>query len=386
MIKEKKKLNLRWGYVWTNNEINNNQANLILAAVVFFFIFVTFFSLNILNVWYWEVGFIDPSTSFAESLIKLYNLVWSFLVLILVVVLTLLGRIIYLFNWNLKVQNNFFFNKILYAINYSLLNFGLIVNDKNLIKKFILRLNQLLNGTLDLNIWYNNYEKHEFLLIADLHEYKKLEFIWCVLPTLVLALIAGPSFSLVYSLDSSVNPEINIKVVGKQWYWVYSFDNVISSTNIENNMIEELDKNIDMYIEESLIFKPVNNKFNFILNIEKIKKTVSFNYDSVMINEDDLKEGMHRLLEVNNRLLIPVGVPIRFLITSTDVLHSWSLPSLGLKVDAVPGRLNQFIVEVKRPGIFYGQCSELCGPMHGFMPIVVQAVSFEEYNEWLKSL
>jgi heme/copper-type cytochrome/quinol oxidase subunit 2 len=89
-------------------------------------------------------------------------------------------------------------------------------------------------------------------------------------------------------------------------------------------------------------------------------------------------------LEVDNRLLVPSGVPIRFLITSTDVLHSWAIPSLGLKVDAVPGRLNQFIVEIKKPGVYYGQCSELCGPMHGFMPITLQAVTINEYKEWLQ--
>jgi len=84
----------------------------------------------------------------------------------------------------------------------------------------------------------------------------------------------------------------------------------------------------------------------------------NFNYDSVMVSEDDLQIGTHRLLEVDNRLLIPVGIPIRFLITASDVLHSWAVPSLGLKVDAVPGRLNQFIVEIKKPGVFYGQCSD----------------------------
>jgi len=117
-----------------------------------------------------------------------------------------------------------------------------------------------------------------------------------------------------------------------------------------------------------------------------LKKSVNFNYDSVMINEEDLNFGTHRLLEVNNRLLVPIGLPIKFLITSTDVLHSWSLPSLGLKVDAVPGRLNQFVVELKRPGIFYGQCSELCGPMHGFMPIILHAVTEANYKNWLINL
>jgi len=274
----------------------------------------------------------------------------------------LLGRIIYLFNWNFKIENNIFFNKLIYFFVYLLLNFGLFTNNQLLIEKALLRLNQLLSGSVDTNIWYNSYERKEFLLISDLHEYKQLEFIWCILPACVLALIAGPSFSLVFSLDSSVNPEINIKIVGKQWYWVYSFDNVISFSG--NSLVAES--------EQAIAQIDINS--------------VSFMYDSVMISEDDLAEGSHRLLEVNNRLLIPIGVPIRFLITSTDVLHSWSLPSLGLKVDAVPGRLNQFIAEVKRPGIFFGQCSELCGPMHGFMPIIVQAVTYEEYKEWLKTL
>jgi cytochrome c oxidase subunit 2 len=361
MDKKEKKLNLRWGYRWTNNDTNLNNLYGALAGVIFFLLCLTIFSLNVIKLWSWEVGFIDPSTSFAESLIRLYNLVWSFLVLIFMVVLILLVRIVYLFNWNSKVEDNLLTNKSLYVLFLFLLNFSFIVNDKNLIQNFVLRLNQLLNGSVDLNVWYKNYKKNEFLLIADLNEYKKLEFIWCVLPACVLALIAGPSFSLVFSLDSSVNPEINIKVVGKQWYWVYSFDNIVSLNNIEEN-VDQSEK------------------------ITQIRKEVAFNYDSIMIGEEDLKQGTHRLLEVTNRLLIPTGVPIRFLITSTDVLHSWSLPSLGLKVDAVPGRLNQFVVEVKRPGIFYGQCSELCGPMHGFMPIIVQAVSYDEYKQWLSTL
>jgi len=275
MIKDRKKLDLRWGYRWNNNDTNVTQLYIILIVFLSFLFGLIIFSFNVLRLWSWEVGFIDPSTSFAESLIRLYNLVWSFLVLILVMVLILLGRIIYLFNWNSNIQNNIVINKLLFIIFNLLLNFSLIVNDKNLVEKFILRLNQLLNGSNDLNIWYNNYEKHEFLLIADLHEYKKLEFIWCILPTCVLALIAGPSFSLVFSLDSSVNPEINIKVVGKQWYWVYSFDNVISIINVENNMIDELNKNIDIdIIEELSSFS--KTKFNFIHNVEKIKKNYFF--------------------------------------------------------------------------------------------------------------
>jgi len=122
-----------------------------------------------------------------------------------------------------------------------------------------------------------------------------------------------------------------------------------------------------------------------LLSIEEdnTSNLLSVEFDSSLISENDLVKGTHRLLEVDNRLYLPVGVPIRFLVTSSDVLHSWAVPSLGVKIDAVPGRLNQFVVEIKRPGVFYGQCSELCGPFHGFMPIVVQAISLEDFEDYL---
>lgn len=320
-----------------------------LAVFVGLLVLYTLVSFNVLSVWSWEVGFIDPSTAFAESLIRLYNFIWSFLMLVLSVVLILMARVIYLFNWNSKLEQNIIINKALsYCFNV-LLSFGFLVNDKAIISSSLIRLNELSKDSKQFNVWYSNYAKNEFLLISDLSEYKQLEFVWCVLPAGVLCLIAGPSFSLVFSLDSAVSPEINIQITGKQWYWVYSFDNMI---NLNDNT-----------------------------QVSKV-----FNYDSVMVSDDDLKEGAHRLLEVDNRLLVPIGVPVRFLITATDVIHSWAIPTLGMKVDAIPGRLNQFIVEIKKPGVYYGQCSELCGIMHGFMPIALQAVTLNEYKDWLLSL
>jgi len=381
-MKERK--DVKWGYKWFDLDmgvLRNFYGAL--AIVLSIMLILTIFMLKIWRYWNWEVGFIDPSTSFAESLIRLYNFIWSFLVLILVVVLILLIRIIYLFNWNSKIEHSFFLNKLLYYISIFMLNFSFIVDDKNMIEKNLLRLSQLVNGSTEFNIWYSNYKRNEFLFISDLNEYKQLEFIWCVLPACVLLLIAGPSFSVVFSLDAAVNPEINIKVVGKQWYWVYSFDNIIAFYNKVDimEMLEELRKRPQLdWVDEVLSGR------GYKKNVMKFEKSVNFNYDSVMINEEDLNFGTHRLLEVNNRLLVPIGLPIKFLITSTDVLHSWSLPSLGLKVDAVPGRLNQFVVELKRPGIFYGQCSELCGPMHGFMPIILHAVTEANYKNWLINL
>ena len=148
-------------------------------------------------------------------------------------------------------------------------------------------------------------------------------------------------------------------------------------TNLENlNKINEFKSN-DNIINNVSIENIERYDLSFSNNL------ISLDFDSVMVSEEDLEVGTHRLLEVDNRLVLPIGVPIRLLITSADVLHSWAVPSLGIKVDAVPGRLNQFIVEIKRPGVFYGQCSELCGPLHGFMPIVIQAVSLSQFENWL---
>ena len=144
-------------------------------------------------------------------------------------------------------------------------------------------------------------------------------------------------------MDEVIDPIITLKVIGSQWYWSYEY-----SDNLE-------------FSDEPLIF------------------------DSYMIQEDDLTIGQFRLLEVDNRVVVPTNSHIRVLITASDVLHSWAIPSLGIKLDACPGRLNQTSMFIKREGVFYGQCSEICGVNHGFMPIVVEAVSLEDYLAWLKN-
>jgi len=141
--------------------------------------------------------------------------------------------------------------------------------------------------------------------------------------------------------------------------------------------------------EELLEYKHEENGISFEDFLDGISSTsvtlqYKYHFDSNMIDSNDLPEGSKRLLTVSKNVVLPIGVPIKVLITSTDVLHSWAIPNLGIKVDAVPGRLNQFIFEIKHLGFFYGQCSELCGPLHGFMPIVIQAVSVEEFENWIK--
>ena len=166
-----------------------------------------------------------------------------------------------------------------------------------------------------------------------------LEIIWTFFPAVILLIIAVPSFSLLYSLDEILDPEISLKIIGHQWYWSYE----ISDFSLINTDIE---------------------------------------FDSYMINTDDLTLGSFRLLEVDNRVILPIKTHIRLLITAADVLHCWAIPSFGIKVDACPGRLNQASLFIKREGTFYGQCSEICGVNHGFMPIVIKAVTPDIYSRW----
>nr|YP_009446449.1 cytochrome c oxidase subunit II [Ancoracysta twista]ATY40937.1 cytochrome c oxidase subunit II [Ancoracysta twista] len=168
-----------------------------------------------------------------------------------------------------------------------------------------------------------------------------IEIIWTVTPSLILVAIAIPSFALLYSMDEVIDPAITIKAVGHQWYWSYEYSD---------------------YESEG-------------------KEPIAF--DSYMVPEEDLEPGQYRLLEVDNRVLVPVNTHVRLIITAADVLHCWTVPSLGVKMDAVPGRLNQVNFFVKREGVFYGQCSEICGVNHGFMPIVVEAVSLDNYITWV---
>lgn len=171
-----------------------------------------------------------------------------------------------------------------------------------------------------------------------------LEIIWTILPAFVLVLIAIPSFSLLYSLDELIDPNLTLKVIGHQWYWSYEYSDFISNS---------------------------------------IPYSCSFNYDSYMVATSDLTKGAFRLLEVDNRVVLPVRTHIRLLITASDVIHSWAIPSFGIKVDAVPGRLSQASLFVKRQGVYYGQCSEICGINHGFMPIVVKCVKKAVYERWV---
>ena len=163
-----------------------------------------------------------------------------------------------------------------------------------------------------------------------------LEVVWTMVPVVILIVIAIPSLKLLFAFDKSQNADLTVKAIGHQWYWSYEYP--------ENNIA----------------------------------------YDSFMVEDSNLKPGQIRLLSVDNPIMVPVDTVVRILVTSQDVLHSFAVPSLGIKKDAVPGRLNETWLRIGRAGDYYGQCSELCGTRHGFMPIHVKAVSRESYDAWVR--
>nr|YP_009772680.1 cytochrome c oxidase subunit II [Gymnodiptychus pachycheilus weiheensis]AJD22297.1 cytochrome c oxidase subunit II [Gymnodiptychus pachycheilus weiheensis]QIZ11228.1 cytochrome c oxidase subunit II [Gymnodiptychus pachycheilus weiheensis] len=164
---------------------------------------------------------------------------------------------------------------------------------------------------------------------------QEIEIVWTILPAVILVLIALPSLRILYLMDEINDPHLTIKAMGHQWYWSYEY------TDYEN-----------------------------------------LGFDSYMVATQDLTPGQFRLLEADHRMVIPMESPIRVLVSAEDVLHSWTVPSLGVKMDAVPGRLNQTAFIASRLGVFYGQCSEICGANHSFMPIVVEAVPLEYFENW----
>lgn len=185
---------------------------------------------------------------------------------------------------------------------------------------------------LILRLLFNKYI-NRFLL-----EEQIIELIWTILPTIILIFIALPSLRLLYLLDELNNPLITLKTIGHQWYWRYEYSDF--------------------------------NKIEF---------------DSYIIPSNELKSNTFRLLDVDNRVILPINNQIRIIVTATDVIHSWTVPSLGVKIDANPGRLNQTNFFINRPGMFYGQCSEICGANHSFMPIIIESIPTKNFIYWINN-
>nr|ABW71626.1 cytochrome oxidase subunit II [Ramphocinclus brachyurus] len=162
-----------------------------------------------------------------------------------------------------------------------------------------------------------------------------IELVWTILPAAVLIMLALPSLRILYMMDEINEPDLTLKAIGHQWYWTYEYTDLKELT-----------------------------------------------FDSYMVPTSDLPLGHFRLLEVDHRVIVPTGSKVRVIVTADDVLHSWAVPSLGVKTDAIPGRLNQTAFLAPRPGVYYGQCSEICGANHSFMPIVVESTPLANFENW----
>nr|YP_009350184.1 cytochrome c oxidase subunit II [Agnathotermes crassinasus]AQP26527.1 cytochrome c oxidase subunit 2 [Agnathotermes crassinasus] len=170
-------------------------------------------------------------------------------------------------------------------------------------------------------------------------EGQMIETLWTIAPAIILVFIAIPSLRLLYLMDEIHNPAMTLKTVGHQWYWSYEYSDF---TKLE--------------------------------------------FDSYMVQQEDQPINAFRLLDTDNRVVLPMNSPIRMIVTAADVLHSWTVPSLGVKTDATPGRLNQVSFSINRPGLLYGQCSEICGANHSFMPIVIESVSTNQFINWVSKM
>lgn len=182
-------------------------------------------------------------------------------------------------------------------------------------------------------LFFNTY-RNRYLLHGQ-----TIEVIWTILPTFILLFIAFPSLRLLYLIDEISEPSITLKSIGHQWYWSYEYSD--------------------------------------FLNIE---------FDSYIIPTNELNIDSFRLLDVDNRIVLPINSQIRILVTAADVIHSWTVPALGVKIDGTPGRLNQTNFFINRPGLFFGQCSEICGANHRFIPIVIERVPINFFIKWISNI
>ena len=355
------------------------------------------------------MNFKEPISTFTYNLISLHHDIIWYIILILSIVYWTLYKIIKEYLWTIGSKQDGFFlifykNNVLYKLQsitlfiwfklfYKIfeLIYKLLIQIYILLTKNILKINKNKSNKLNYfilgkglngiflpkfieNKHYNFYENiiierflsyylfnitsnglyfyegyDKFLMTHQFRHSINLEYIFGMFPTVIIGFIILPSMYLLYSNETEINPGLTIKIIGHQWFWSYESSNI-------------------SYIKSL-------NKFFYI----------DYNYESIIINEEDLPEGGKRLLETDTSLVLPYNIAIKFLITSSDVLHAWALPELGIKVDAVPGRLNQAITLPSNLGVYYGQCSELCGVSHGFMPIKVNIITLQDYLNFIEN-
>ena len=292
----------------------------------------------------WGMSFADWVNIYTESFGILYNLICMYLIFIAILIMFWIGYILKKQTYNTKSS--------------------IMLTSKKFIanKKY----------TSVVTWLYNNY-----LQIYDKQELISLEATWSLIPLSYISMVSIPSIGLEYGINPDVTPLVTVKVVGQQWYWHYEI-----VTNLNPSLIESAD--IDIFTKSAsyqLFIEKGNNCAEFLnefenLNYMNLQKIL----DITLIQNDP---GFLRLVSLDNKLVLPMNTPIKLIITSIDVLHSFALPSGAIKIDAIPGRLSEQVIVLERPGLFWGQCSELCGPYHGFMPIVIEVATFEKFIQYM---
>lgn len=299
----------------------------------------------------WDYGFSEWMNNYTESFGILYNLICMYLVFVAVLLSFWLSFILV----NYSFKNSSGIEKIILNYVFSGVNaawkrlYNISISDR--ICKF-----------LDLN---------------DKQEFTNLEAAWSAIPVSFIGMVSVPSVGLEYSISPDVTPAVTLKIIGHQWYWQYEV-----TTKVHPGLIETTDNS---FLFKSLSYKTfLDNKddsdalLSALTELEYFELKKTFDVSLVSDNYPFL-----RGLGTDCELLLPVNTPIKIIVTSADVIHSFALPAGAVKVDAIPGRLSEQVIIFERPGLFFGQCSELCGPYHGFMPILIEVVSYDSFIKWM---
>jgi cytochrome c oxidase subunit 2 len=270
----------------------------------------------------WANSFQDSATTIMNEIKELHDYLMYYLILILIAISIIFFFVLSPPLPSLKISGRHFFNKLLTVTGIPSPTGSAEVTETEVTETEVIGW-----GTI---ISRKNFDHNSLL-----------ELVWTIIPAIILVFIAIPSFNLLYGIDEEFSPLITLKVQGSQWYWTYA----------------------------------ISDNYGGFQN--------GYEFDSYLIPTEELIKGDYRLLEVDNSIVLPINTNIRVIITSADVLHSWSVNAAGIKMDAIPGRLNQIGLNLNRSGVYYGQCSELCGVGHALMPIKIEAVKPEEYIMWV---
>lgn len=350
---------------------------------------------NILNAYpeSWQITFQDPATEMMRGIVDLHHDIFAFLTLILIFVSVILFSIILLFGDSFLQQLQAYYRGSMFRLPSA-------SSEKMMI------------GTIPYKLWYSfyfgNYVTPQRLIVKSSRKGRilfpntskyhtkhnwthntRLEIIWTLVPTFILLCIATPSFALIYALDEILAPEITIRVIGRQWYWSYEINTHVFNegaapftiqTNYTNTFADDFVQTHDVDFRSDSGLKSSDTSYALANTNREFSYVV---HDSYLLPEEDLLEGQMRLLDVDKPLILPEQTGIRLLVSASDVLHSWAVPSFGIKIDAIPGRLNEQLMFIQFTGSFFGQCSEICGVNHGFMPIRIDVITRKSFIELL---